>query len=131
MPHRVVVTGFGCVSPLGLSALELWRALLHGSIASQNIRFNPNWAHLGETLDQVSCSVFCPVDSISRRNSPNDRIKFPRAFEFAQLAAAEALKQAKIVDSAGVFIGWGMPGTEEIYDMHSNLTKPVQLRQFL
>lgn len=125
MPHRVVVTGFGCVSPLGLSAPELWKALLAGTIASKNISSSPNWSHLNETLSKVSCNVFCAIDSIPRRESLNERIKYPRSFEFIEMATLEALKQSKLPQSAGVFIGWGMPGTEEIYDLAENFSNPV------
>ncbi len=123
--HRVVVTGFGCVSPLGLSVAETWKALLTGSVASKNIKSNHHWAHLQEILQKVACNVFCPIDSIPRRESLNDRIKHPRSFEFIEMATAEALKHANLPDKAGVFIGWGMPGTEEIFDLSQVLSNPV------
>lgn len=121
--HRVVVTGFGSVSPLGCSVAQLWKAVLAGSTASQNIQNNPNWTHLSETLSTVSCKVFCPIDAIPRRTVLNERIKYPRSFEFLEAATAEALEHARLrnVQNVGVFVGWGMPGTEEVHDISKAL----------
>jgi 3-oxoacyl-(acyl-carrier-protein) synthase len=129
MPHRVVVTGFGCVSPLGLSVAETWNSLLAGVVASKNIQspLNRNWSpQLNGTLARIPCNVFCPIDSIPRRDSVHERIKYPRSFEFVEMAAAEALEQfKKMPQNIGSFVGWGMPGSEEIYDLAEHWSNPV------
>lgn len=124
---RVVVTGLGCVTPLGLSSNELWTNLLAKKVSSCNLLQSKNWEHLHEALSTLPSQVFSPIDAIPHSENVHERIKNPRAFQFAKLAAAEALNHAKLHSekNIGVFIGWGMPGVEEVYSVSDRLSNHV------
>lgn len=125
---RVVVTGLGCVTPLGMSSTELWTSLLAKKVASCNLLNNANWKHLHEALQALPSQVFAPIDSIPHSENVHNRTKHPRAFQFAELAAFEALNHAKLSSNKniGVFVGWGMPGVEEVYSVSDRLSNHVR-----
>ncbi len=88
MPERIVITGTGAVSPLGLSAEESWRSAVNGVPGIGPITlFDPS-----EHLVKMACEVkgFKPEDYMPAREARRrDRYE-----QFAAAAAAEAIRMA-------------------------------------
>ncbi|MCI0683788.1 MAG: beta-ketoacyl-[acyl-carrier-protein] synthase family protein [Gemmataceae bacterium] len=91
--RRVVITGIGAVTPLGLDAASFWEALRAGRNAVKTLTFrhsNSFVAHFG-----------APVDGFDARNylDKKDRKRLPlmsRPFQFAAAASRLALADAGI-----------------------------------
>src|SRR6266852_8792112 len=89
-PRRVVITGMGCVTPIGIGREAFWNALINGESGVRQI----------ETFD-VSAS---PVKIAAQvrdfdwkaQLSPKDRKHVPRTVPLALAAAREALEDAGI-----------------------------------
>jgi len=119
--RRVVVTGVGLVSPVGIGTEETWSALLRGEsgIAPTQLfdasRFNCRFA--GEVKD------FSPEKYIDRK----DIKKMGRFIQFALAAAEFAMKQSGLqvteenADRVGVYVGSGIGAFEVIEREHSKL----------
>lgn len=119
--HRVVVTGLGCVTPIGPSAVVSFQNLLSGLNGIRNILSLPEWSHLHQQLKPIPSHLAAPVLDFPPDNSTSslsERTKFPRSFLFAEMAAKEALKDSNLesTENVGVFFGCGMPGVNEIYE---------------
>jgi len=116
-PCRVVVTGWGAVSPLGLSADALWDGLAHGRSGIDFIRC-------------FDASDFPIKVSGEVRNLPEGPEPLPRTLAMAYSAASEAAGQAGLAALSksarcGVFCGstadW--PNVEELVDAYRNIQK--------
>ena len=110
MRKRVVVTGLGCVSPVGNNVEETWRALLAGKSGAANItRFD---ASQHKTKFAAEVKGFDGVSLFGTREAR----KMDRFTQFAMAATLEALKQANFSidesnrDRVGVLIGSGIGG---------------------
>jgi 3-oxoacyl-[acyl-carrier-protein] synthase II len=112
--HRVVVTGLGAVSPLGLTVPSTWEGLLAGrSGAGPITRFDTAGF---ETT--IACEVkdFDPGLYLDRKEAR----RMDRFTHFAIAAAREALAQAGLTisdenaDDIGVVIGTGIGGIETL-----------------
>ena len=118
MRTRVVVTGLGCVSPLGLSAKETWRALLAGESGAGPITHFDASQH--KTRFAAEVKGFDPVARFGTREAR----KMDRFAQFAIAAAEEAIEQAclKIDESnrnrVGIIIGTGIGGITTILESH-------------
>ncbi len=118
---RVVVTGVGLVSPVGVGTEETWAALLRGDSGIAPIqlfdaeRFPCRFA--GEVKD------FAPEDYIDRK----DFKKMGRFIQFAMAAAQFAMKQSElqvtdaIAERVGVYVGSGIGAFEVIEREHAKL----------
>lgn len=85
---RVVVTGMGVITPLGLDPDTLWRNLLAGqSPAARITRFDPSPFQV-----QIACETndFNPLDYMDRKEAR----RLDRATQFAVACAAQAIEQA-------------------------------------
>jgi 3-oxoacyl-[acyl-carrier-protein] synthase II len=110
MPHRVVVTGIGAVSPVGLDASATWTALISGRSGIGRIElFDPSDQ---EVTIAAEVKGFDPTVAMDRKEARhNDRF-----VQFAAAAAREAVEQAGLtIDSGnsaeiGVIIGSGIGG---------------------
>ena len=112
--RRVVITGFGCVSPLGATADETWNAAIAGqSGAGANQRFD---------TAQFSVKIAAQTpDDFDLGDLPAKEVRRLDRFTLLALAAArEALRDAGL-DSAntqsercGVAIGSGIGGLETL-----------------
>jgi 3-oxoacyl-[acyl-carrier-protein] synthase II len=110
MPHRVVVTGIGAVSPVGLDASATWSALISGQSGVGRIElFDPSDQ---EVTIAAEVKGFDPTIAMERKEARrNDRF-----VQFAAAAAREAVEQAGLtIDSdnsaeIGVIIGSGIGG---------------------
>ncbi|MCJ7824292.1 MAG: beta-ketoacyl-ACP synthase II, partial [Anaerolineales bacterium] len=116
---RVVVTGLGCVSPLGLNVDESWRTVLEGQSGVAPIT-------LFDTTDfktQFAAEVkgFDPDAAIGRRLAR----RMDRFTQFALVATEEALQDSALViddsnrDRIGVVIGTGIGGIGTLVEQHS------------
>lgn len=121
--RRVVVTGLGMVTPLGMGVGVNWRRLAAGENGFGRITyFDPS-----DMACQVAGQVprgegegqFNPDAYIE----PKDQKKMDNFIQFAMAAADEAIKDSGYVpatdearDRAGVLIGAGIGGLNEIYE---------------
>ncbi|WP_393078183.1 beta-ketoacyl-[acyl-carrier-protein] synthase family protein [Streptomyces sp. LN704] len=92
-PRRVVVTGLGAVTPLGVGVGELWRGLLEGRCGIRELE-GEEFAGL-----PVRIAGTVPVDPVGLLPRPQAR-RMNRSAQFAVLAAREAWRDAGF-DPAG------------------------------
>jgi 3-oxoacyl-[acyl-carrier-protein] synthase II len=113
--RRVVVTGMGAVSPLGLTLAETWRHILEGRSGIQRItRFDPTgWpVQIAGEVPNFDFSLY--VDSTTRELAP----LFPRPLQLGAAAAAMAVEDAGLdthalpPDRIGVAMGALTQSTE-------------------
>jgi 3-oxoacyl-[acyl-carrier-protein] synthase II len=110
MRKRVVVTGLGCVSPVGNNVDETWAALLAGKSGAAPITQFDASRH--KTRFAAEVKGFDGVALFGARESR----KMDRFTQFALAATLEALEQAKFSidesnrDRVGILIGSGIGG---------------------
>jgi 3-oxoacyl-[acyl-carrier-protein] synthase II len=89
-PRRVVITGMGCVTPLGVGREAFWSSLIAGKSGVRRI----------ETFDAsgspVKIAAEVPDFNWEAQLNPKDRKHVPRTVPLALAAAREALDDAKI-----------------------------------
>lgn len=121
--RRVVVTGLGLLTPVGLDVEESWRALLDGRSGAAPIsQFDPS-----DLSVRFACEVkgFDPERYLDRKEVR----RTDRFLQFALAAAHQAMEQAGLVDGlpdllkerAGVIIGSGIGGLATMEEQHSKL----------
>jgi 3-oxoacyl-[acyl-carrier-protein] synthase II len=110
MRKRVVVTGLGCVSPVGNNVADTWRALIAGKSGAAPITHFDASRHKTKFAAEVK-----GFDGPAMFGTREAR-KMDRFVQFATAAALEALAQAKFAvdesnrDRVGVLIGSGIGG---------------------
>jgi len=120
-PRRVVVTGMGCVTPIGIGREAFWNALIKGESGVRRI----------ETFDvsdsPVKIAAQVPDFDWEAQLNPKDRKHVPRTVPLALAAAREALEDAALTPNDfslaqrrafGVVLGTGGGGlafTEQQY----------------
>jgi 3-oxoacyl-[acyl-carrier-protein] synthase II len=119
--RRVVITGVGLVTPVGIGVKKNWEALLRGQSGVGPItRFDASrytTRIAGEVKD------FDPLVFIEKREAR----KMDRFIQFAMGAAALAVEDSRIDpgllagDRTGVYIGSGIGGLATIEECHSTL----------
>ena len=116
MRKRVVVTGMGCISPVGNTVRETWEALLAGrSGAGPITHFD---ASKLKTRFAAEVKGFDPVSHFGAREAR----KMDRFTQFATVATMEALGQAGLKidesnrDRVGIVIGTGIGGIGTIME---------------
>ncbi|HEU5049402.1 MAG TPA: beta-ketoacyl-ACP synthase II [Gemmatimonadales bacterium] len=119
MPHRVVVTGIGLVTPVGNDVESTWNALLAGrSGAAPIAKFDPAALQV-----RFACEVkgFDPLQYIDRKEAK----RLDLFAQFAIAAAHQAVTQAGLdrdvpaPDRTGVVIGSGIGGMQTFEDQCS------------
>src|SRR5258705_7868907 len=121
-PRRVVITGMGCVTPLGIGREAYWTSLLEGKSGTRKITaFDPSTFSV-----QIAAEV--PDFDWEAQLNPKDRKHVARTVPLALAAAREALEDARIFPNdltlperraAGVVLGTGGGGlafTEQQYE---------------
>ena len=121
-PRRVVITGMGCVTPLGIGREAYWRALVDGKSGIRRIEtFDPSSFPV-----QIAAEV--PSFDWQAQLNPKDRKHVPRTVPLALAAAREALEDARLFPqdlslderrAFGVELGTGGGGlafTEQQYE---------------
>lgn len=133
MRKRVVVTGLGCVSPLGLNVAESWEALLAcKSGAAPITRFD---ASQHKTKFAAEVKGFDPVALFG----PREARKMDRFTQFAIAAAGEALAQSGLKidesnrDRVGILIGTGIGGISTMLETYEVMKErgPDRVSPFL
>lgn len=120
MNRRVVVTGMGAVTPLGLGIDALWDGLVHGRSGVGPItRFD---ASAFTTRIAAEVKEFDPTDYMDRK----DARRMDRFAQFAVAGARMALQDAGISDNVdwervGVLIGSGIGGIQTFEEQCRNL----------
>ncbi|MGZ6316846.1 MAG: beta-ketoacyl-ACP synthase II [Anaerolineales bacterium] len=133
MRKRVVVTGVGCVSPLGLNVDETWSALLACKSGAGPITHFDASQH--KTRFAAEVKGFDPVGLFGAREAR----KMDRFVQFAMAAAGEAMKGANLTinesnrDRVGILIGTGIGGISTMLDAYEVLKErgPDRVSPFL
>src|SRR5262245_1780801 len=119
MTRRVVITGLGAVSPLGVGVPVLWQGLLEGKSGISNIELFDTSAfevHFGGEVKQ-----FAPEKLLDARTAR----RLDRFAQFALVAAKEAVKDSGLEVAredpfrCGVIFGSGIGGISEFEEQHS------------
>lgn len=121
--RRVVVTGVGLVSPLGIGTEETWEALLAGKSGAAPITL----FDASQFSTRFACEVkgFDPLNYIEKKEVK----KMGRFIHFAIAASDFAMKQAglhvdeSVSERVGVYIGSGIGGFDVIEREHIELLK--------
>lgn len=133
MRKRVVVTGLGCVSPLGNNVQETWSALLAGKSGAAPITSFDTGAHKTKFAAEVK-----GFDGAALLGGREAR-KMDRFAQFAIAAAIEALEGSGLKvdesnrDRVGILIGSGIGGvitTIEQYQVYQS-RGPERVSPFL
>ncbi|MFN8402769.1 MAG: beta-ketoacyl-ACP synthase II [Anaerolineales bacterium] len=116
MRKRVVVTGMGCISPVGNTVRETWEALLAGKSGAGPITHFDASKH--KTRFAAEVKGFDPVSHFGAREAR----KMDRFTQFATVVTMEGLEQAGLKidesnrDRVGIVIGTGIGGIGTIME---------------
>ncbi len=116
MVERVVVTGVGAITPLGLDMPSTWRAMLAGESGAGPITLFD--ASPFQVQFAAEIKGFEPTDYMDRKTARRS----DRVVQIALAAAGEALRQAglkitdDIADDVGVIVGTGIGGEATHYE---------------
>lgn len=115
-PTRIVITGLGALTPIGLNVGDTWDALVVGKVGTDRISaFDPS-----ELRSQIAGEVrgFEPTDYMDRKEAR----KLDRYIQFAVAAAKQAVEDAQLhtheaeAGRVGVIFGTGIGGIGSILD---------------
>lgn len=119
LQRRIVITGLGVVSPIGVGVGSMWESLLAGRSGAGRITlFDPS-----EHRTQIACEVsdFDPAAHLD----PKEAKRMDRFTQFAMVAASEALRasglEVKDPNRVGVIIGSGIGGMVVYEEQHTLL----------
>ena len=120
-PRRVVVTGVGLVSPLGIGTSETWQGLVAGRSGAGHItRFDAS-----DFSSRIACEVkgFDPLDYADRRDARKMDTFIQYALAASLFAAEDAGLESPLEhpDRVGVVISSGIGGFETIEREHRKL----------
>lgn len=121
--HRVVVTGLGAITPLGLSVDTTWQGILQGRSGVDTI------SHF--EVGDLSCHICATVKGFSANEymSDKDARKRDVFIQFGMAAVKQAIEDAQLTVSAeqahrvGVAMGSGIGGLPMIEKSHDVLLK--------
>ena len=122
MQNRVVITGMGVISPLGLDVESFWANLTSGISGVDYITFfdTENYA----TRIAAEIKDFNPTDYLDKKEAR----RMDRFTHFAMAAAGQAIKDADLKlenlnrDRIGVILGSGIGGIGTLEEQHKILT---------
>lgn len=121
MANRVVITGIGAVTPVGIGKDEFWKAMLEGKNGIGRItRFDAS-----EHKVQIAGEVkdFEPADYMDKKESK----RIDRYAQFAIAAAKMAIEDSKLDlekenrERIGTFVGSGIGGIETMHSQYEKL----------
>ncbi len=127
--RRIVVTGAGCVCPIGNSVSEAWNSLLEGKSGAARItHFDPTGLDV-----EFACEVknYDPTVYIPKK----DLRRMDRFIQLGVGAAAQAIEQSKVKElppeRVGVLLSCGIGGLPGIEEQHKiALEKPGRVSAF-
>jgi 3-oxoacyl-[acyl-carrier-protein] synthase II len=133
--RRVVVTGMGAVSPLGLTVEENWEAIVAGRSGIDRItHFDAQGRGFGT---QIAAEVkgFDPL----KRIGPKEARRMDRVIQFAVVAALDAVADARLeitddnAERIGVIVGSGIGGLATLEQQAAVLAEkgPKRVSPFL
>lgn len=133
MSKRVVVTGMGCISPVGNTVKDTWDAILAGKSGAAMITHFDASRH--KTRFAAEVKGFDPVALFSTREAR----KMDRFTQFAAAVAIEALEQAGLKidesnrDRVGVVIGTAIGGIGTLLEQADTMRErgPERVSPFL
>ena len=121
MSNRVVITGLGAITPIGMGKEEFWNGLMEGRNGIDKItRFDAS-----EYGAQIAGEVkdFDPAAYIDKKEAK----RMDRYTQFAVAAAGMAIDDAKLdlekedLDGIGTFVGAGIGGIETMHSQYEKL----------
>ncbi|MCI5567013.1 MAG: beta-ketoacyl-ACP synthase II [Veillonellaceae bacterium] len=121
MTRRVVITGMGAVTPIGIGKDEFWKNLIAGKSGIRKItRFDAS-----EYNSQIAGEVdgFDPADYMDAKESK----RMDRYSQFAVAAAKMAIEDAGLdlekedCDRIGTYVGAGIGGMETLHTQYEKL----------
>ena len=121
MTDRVVVTGIGLVTPMGLDRKSTWDSLIEGKSGIDYISLFDAEGYESRIAGEVN--EFDATAALGRKEAK----RLDRFAQFACVAALEALEHANLnmekedADRVGVLIGSGVGGIITITDQHKIL----------
>ena len=116
MTERVVITGLGAITPLGLDMESTWAAMLNGRSGAGPITLFDASPYNVQFAAEIK--GFEPQDYMDHKTARRS----DRVVQIALAATAEALRQAdlaiteEIADDVGVIVGTGIGGEKTHYD---------------
>jgi 3-oxoacyl-[acyl-carrier-protein] synthase II len=133
MRKRVVVTGLGCISPVGNNVKDTWEALLAGKSGAAPIKAFDASAHKTKFAAEVK-----GFDAVAMFGTREAR-KMDRFTHFATAAAIEALEHSGLTindenrDRVGILIGSGIGGVITIIEQYEAMRErgPDRVSPFL
>ena len=131
--QRVVVTGLGIISPLGLNTADTWNAVVNGRSGIDYITSFD--AEAFDTRFAAEVKGFIPEDYLDRKLAR----RMDRFSQFAAVAAMEACQQANLEPrsmdrySVHVVVGSGVGGINTLTEQHRVLMErgPRRVTPFL
>ena len=133
MKKRIVITGIGLITPIGLDKKETWQSLISGDSGIDTIScFDPE---AYETKIAAEVKGFDPTILIGKKESR----RLDRFSQFAVASSIQALEDANIdmenedQSRVGVMIGSGVGGIITLSEQYSVLEKrgPTRVSPFL
>lgn len=132
--RRIVITGIGLVTSLGMDIETFWKNILNGqSGVSKIANFDAS---------QFDCQIAAEIkqfDPVPFFNTPKDTRRCDRYCHFSMAAAKGAMKDSGLDlnqvnrDRMGVLVGSGIGGLQTLEVQHSNLLQkgPSRLSPFM
>ncbi|MDA1190749.1 MAG: beta-ketoacyl-ACP synthase II [Candidatus Poribacteria bacterium] len=119
--ERVVITGMGAITPLGLSLDEFWDGLIAGKSGVTNV------THFDASIVRTQIAGEVKGFDGERYLDPKDARRMPHFIQFAVAAAHQAAEHAKLEkgsfdpNRAGVLVGSGIGAIGFIEEQHEIL----------
>ncbi|MBI2251397.1 MAG: beta-ketoacyl-ACP synthase II [Armatimonadetes bacterium] len=123
MEERVVITGIGVISPIGIGKEKFWNSLISGVSGIDKITFFP-LDNSFSTRIAAEVKNFNPEDYI---NNKKEIRKMDRFLQFSVAASGLAIKDANLeineenCEDIGVLIGSGIGGMSMLEEQHKIL----------
>ncbi|KAK1919106.1 hypothetical protein P3342_008830 [Pyrenophora teres f. teres] len=124
--RRVVVTGLGLVTPLGLGVRQTWKRLIDGQCGIVSIKHrSPEFALLPSQVAGIVPEGKQDDGGWTSKEhlSPSDERRMARFAQYAMVASEEALqdsgwfpKKEEDLESTGVYMGSGIGSLDDVYN---------------
>ena len=121
--RRVVVTGLGCITPLGNSIDELWSSLLSGKSGVSNI------THFDASTMSVKFSASIKNFDSEKYFDSKEKRKYDLFMQYGLAAGIDAINDSNLLNTTfdynkvGVSIGSGIGGLHSIEQTHDTYIK--------
>jgi 3-oxoacyl-[acyl-carrier-protein] synthase II len=121
MKRRIVITGVGSITPVGITAQDTWQGMLHGKGGIDRISLFDTTEYATRIAGQVY-----GYDATTYFDSKEVK-KLDRYTQFAIIAADEAIRDAQLdlehqdMYRVGVIVGSGIGGIQSFEDEHQKI----------